>query len=169
MDRLRRVSTLGQDDLIQQIGNGNAQPAYFLKDGLGSVIGLTDPNGNETDSYRYEAYGTLTNVTGTSINPYGYRSQRVDDTNGLVDLRHAFTTCQLAALPQGTRPISSSKSNRLESLQYVADDPINNYDPTGKSDAAEEGIILSATEENTIINAYTVGRADKAWFTWMAD
>jgi len=162
--------TLGQDDLIQQIGNGNAQPSYFLKDGLGSVIGLTDPNGNETDSYRYQAYGDLTKVTGTSINPYGYRSQRVDDVSGLVYLRARYyhvPTGRFTARDKADFVLDNPLD--LNRYSYVADDPINNYDPTGKSDAAEEGIILSATEENTIINAYTVGRADKAWFTWMAD
>jgi RHS repeat-associated protein len=162
--------TLGQDDLIQQIGNGNAQPAYFLKDGLGSVIGLTDPNGNETDSYRYEAYGDLTKLTGTSTNPYGYRSQRVDDASGLVYLRARYyhvPTGRFTARDKADFVLDNPID--LNRYDYVADDPINNYDPTGKSDAAEEGLILSATEENTIINAYTVGRADKAWFTWMAD
>jgi len=162
--------TLGQDDLIQQTGNGNAQPTYFLKDGLGSVIGLTDPNGNETNSYRYEAYGNLTRVTGTSTNPYGYRSQRVDDASGLVYLRARYynpLTGRFTARDKADFVLDNPVD--LNRYGYVADDPINNYDPTGKADAAEEAILISAEEENTIINAYTVGRADKAWLTWVAD
>jgi RHS repeat-associated protein/uncharacterized repeat protein (TIGR01451 family) len=162
--------TMGGNDLIQQIGNGNTNPAYYLKDGLGSVVGLTDPNGVETDRYRYEAYGQRTLFQGTTVNPYGYRSQRVDDVTGLVYLRARYYGPRI-----GRFTIRDKSDFRLDDpidlnrYAYAGGDPINNFDPTGNAAAEEEAMVLSAEEEDTIINSYFVGRFDKALFTWVVD
>jgi RHS repeat-associated protein len=162
--------TMGGNDLIQQIGNGNTNPAYYLKDGLGSVVGLTDPNGVETDRYRYEAYGQRTLFQGTTVNPYGYRSQRVDEVTGLVYLRARYYGPRI-----GRFTIRDKSEFRLDDpidlnrYAYAGGDPINNFDPTGNAAAEEEAVVLSAEEEDTIINSYFVGRFDKALFTWVVD
>ena len=36
---------------------------YYIEDGLGSIVGLTDVSGNVVQSYQYDPYGNLTTST----------------------------------------------------------------------------------------------------------
>ena len=72
--------------MIGNTGLG-ATPAYYLQDGLGSVIGLTNAAGAETDRYRYDAWGVRTLHQGVTPNPFGYRGQWNDEATGLLYLQ----------------------------------------------------------------------------------
>lgn len=59
--------------------------SYTLPDGQGSVRQLANSSGTVTDTYRYDAYGTVTSHSGTTTEPYQYDSQRLDATSRLWD------------------------------------------------------------------------------------
>jgi RHS repeat-associated protein len=50
-------------------------PRFFLSDGLGSTDRLTDSSANITDSYTYQAFGSVKASTGASVNPFRYVGQ----------------------------------------------------------------------------------------------
>jgi YD repeat-containing protein len=49
---------------------------YYLHDGLGSVIGLTNSAGSVVNTYAYDPYGNTTSTTGTTANPFRYIEMR---------------------------------------------------------------------------------------------
>jgi len=65
------------DDLISQSQNA-ANDKYYLYDGLGSTRALTDPTGATTDTYDYEAFGTVLNQTGATQNDYLFTGEQFD-------------------------------------------------------------------------------------------
>jgi YD repeat-containing protein len=55
---------------------------YYLFDGLGSVVGLTDSSGKLVQTYQYDPYSNLTSSTGTVINPWRFAGRYYDSTTG---------------------------------------------------------------------------------------
>jgi RHS repeat-associated protein len=161
--------TLGGSDLIQQTGNGNLNAAYFLRDGLGSVIGLTGPAGTETDSYRYDAWGTRTSSSGITANNYLYRGQRTDEVSSLLYLRTRYLSPGIGRfITRDTAAFDLDNPVDLNRYRYAASNPINDYDPTGYQDAAEYGMLAKEEAENAEIEGYLVGRRDETWISCMA-
>lgn len=54
------------------------QLSYYIYDGHGSVRALTDPSGNVTDTYDYDAFGNLIHQTGTTLNNYLFAGEQFD-------------------------------------------------------------------------------------------
>lgn len=50
-------------------GSGNYN-YYFLFDGLGSIIAVTDSAGNIANTYHYDPYGNITATTGNVVDPF---------------------------------------------------------------------------------------------------
>lgn len=48
---------------------------------------LANSSGTITDISRYDAYGNVISHSGTTTEPFGYDSQRLDATSGLYQLR----------------------------------------------------------------------------------
>jgi RHS repeat-associated protein len=151
--------TLAQGSLVQQIGNGNTLPSYYLQDGLGSVVGLTDPNGAETDRYRFDAFGQQTLFTGTTMNAYRYRSQRSDEISNLLYLRARYLNPGVGRfISRDVAPFDLTNPLDLNRYNYASASPINDYDPTGYQVVIEYGSITSETAEDATIEGYVVGR-----------
>ena len=69
-----RTYVYGLERLSQQrsyVANnqGQTQTSYYVYDGHGSTRALTDPSGNVTDTYDYDAFGNLLHSTATGIPP----------------------------------------------------------------------------------------------------
>jgi RHS repeat-associated protein len=71
------------------IRKGSTQSEYYLADHLGSVIGLTDINGNLQTSYNYSAYGKKQTTGAASSNPFAFTG-REDDGNGYYYYRARY-------------------------------------------------------------------------------
>lgn len=67
-----------------------AQNLYYLTDHLGTVLALTDANGNLIDEYYYDEYGIPIESQITIHNPMSYTGQYADKISGLVYLRNRY-------------------------------------------------------------------------------
>ncbi|MGZ5445178.1 MAG: Ig-like domain-containing protein [Thermoanaerobaculia bacterium] len=153
----------GAGELVQRLG---ATSSYYLEDGLGSIIGLTNTAGAQTDRYRYDAWGERTQVTGTTPNPYGYRGQFSDDATSLLYLRARYFSPAVGRfLTRDTADFFLENPIDLNRYNYAAANPINYYDPTGYAAAAEYGMIARQSAENSMIEGYLVGRRAETWIS----
>src|SRR5207245_6041971 len=72
----RYTQSLGIDEPLAMY-RGGAGYVYHA-DGLGSIGGLTDANGNIAATYTYDSFGNLTASTGTVTNPFRYTAREYD-------------------------------------------------------------------------------------------
>jgi len=119
------------DDLISQDRAANI--SYYHYNGLGSTRSLTDSSGNITDTYLYNAYGTILDQTGTTENSYLYTGEQYDAALGNYYLRARYYdpsvgrfTSMDSFLGYENDPVS------LHKYAYANLDPVNNIDPSGK-------------------------------------
>ncbi len=107
---------------------------YSLFDGQGSVVGLTDSNGNEVNAYDYDPYGVILNTaTNPVANPFQYEGGYFESSTGLVKFGTRYYNPNLGRWTQQD-PTAGSLGNpdTLNRYLYVSDDPANQVDPTGR-------------------------------------
>jgi YD repeat-containing protein len=51
---------------------------YYEYDGLGSVVGMTNQQGNQVTNYRYEAFGSMAEENGNQGNDLKWMGQHLD-------------------------------------------------------------------------------------------
>jgi len=103
---------------------------WYVLDGLGSVVALTDQNGKVVDRYAYDAWGeTITDdrVNETVPQQLRYRSYYYDEA-----LTYYWVTTRYYD-PEGMRWFQPDPSdlNGVRTYAYVGDDPIDYDDPAG--------------------------------------
>jgi RHS repeat-associated protein/uncharacterized repeat protein (TIGR01451 family) len=130
---LQRVYTYGHQLLNQRQWQGDKWVfRFYAHDGQGSVRILTDADGAVTDTYTYDAFGTLITTSGITRNSYLYQGEQFDGSLELYYLRARyygpkegrFLTMDLVS-GDVARPAS------LHKYLYANADPINNSDPSG--------------------------------------
>ncbi|WP_328299174.1 DUF6531 domain-containing protein [Streptomyces sp. NBC_00435] len=111
---------------VEQIAATGTQ--WYFHDQLGSTRALTDTSGAVVAGYAYTAYGTPAGQSGTASTPLRYAGQYTDAESGLVYLRARYydpkTTQFLTVDPM----VQSTRS----AYGYVAGNPLNGIDPSGK-------------------------------------
>lgn len=115
----------GVDQVFQRTDSSGA--ASFLSDALGSTLALTDSTGSLQTQYTYEAFGHTSSSGLTSSNALQYAG-RENEGNGLYYYRARYYS------PQFQRFVSEDPIGILGGTnlyRYVANDPINNSDPSG--------------------------------------
>jgi RHS repeat-associated protein/uncharacterized repeat protein (TIGR01451 family) len=156
----------GAGSLVQRLG---ATPSYYIEDGLGNIIGLTNATGVETDRYRYGAWGIRILAQGATPNPFGYRGQWTDRTTALQYLRaRYFNPGTGRFLTRDVEAFELDDPVDLNRYTYAGDDPVNAYDPIGSS-AIEYGGLARRSTENASIVGYTYGRKAETLLTCAAN
>ena len=109
---------------------------YYLFDGLGSIVGMTDSSGALVATYGYDAFGNLGGGTVQSglVNPWGYAGGYTDKTTGLIKYGICYYDARTGRWTQAT-PIGGSlqEANKANPYVYADNDPINKVDPSGKA------------------------------------
>ncbi|WP_425579926.1 RHS repeat-associated core domain-containing protein [Terrabacter terrae] len=112
------------------------QKGYFVLDGLGTVVGIVDGQGNTQATYSYDPYGTITAVTGTGAlvdaNPYRHTTGLYDPATGYTKHGTRWNDTTTGRWTT-TDPITRlADPNQANPYSYADDNPINYTDPTGK-------------------------------------
>jgi RHS repeat-associated protein len=144
-------------DVIQLVNNTSTL-SFYGYDGFGNVRQLTNSAGAVTDTYEYDAFGTLLNKTGTTPNNYLYRGEQWDSVLNLYYLRARYynpTTGRfLSRDPENGKTI---EPKTLHKYLYADGDPTDKQDPTGR--VSGEYIDLSAGpfQAAKVVSAATLG------------
>ncbi|MEO7022390.1 MAG: RHS repeat-associated core domain-containing protein [Ktedonobacteraceae bacterium] len=111
---------------------------YYLFDGLGSVVGLTDSNGNlvGNERYVYDPYGNIINTVNSpqmQSNPWRFGSGYTDGFTGLTKFGIRYDDTSTGRWTQHT-PIGGSLAETIKAnpYVYVGNNPVNITDPSGR-------------------------------------
>jgi RHS repeat-associated protein len=111
----------------QRTGNGSY---YYLFDGLGSVVALTDASGAVVNRYAYDPYGNpIASATTEAVaNPWRFAGGYYDraDNTGLYKFGTRYYD---PATGRWTQPDPSGQE--ANGYAYVGDNPVNLVDPSG--------------------------------------
>jgi RHS repeat-associated protein len=101
---------------------------WFLPDGLGSTLGITDANGVLQTQYTYDPFGSTTVTGAASTNSFEFTGRENDGT-GLYYYRARYYQPGLQRFI-GEDP-SGFAGNDANLYAYVTNDPVNFIDSTG--------------------------------------
>ncbi len=121
-------------DLISVTDRTGAQ-SYFLYDGLGSVTGITDGNGNLGSSFAYDVFGDIRSGSGGGTeSEFRFTGEQRDPQlqRNFYYLRARYYDPAIGRLvsrdPVEGLATSPQTQNRYA---YAGSDPVNRIDPTG--------------------------------------
>ncbi len=125
-------------ELISRETSGEIR--YYQYDPNGSVRLLTDASGDVSDTYTYDAFGSLIFQTGTSGNSFLFQGEQYDAATGLYYLRARYmnpTTGTFTTMDayQG----STSDPMSLHKYLFANANPVMNSDPSGYMAEMVEG------------------------------
>jgi len=114
---------------------------YYLTDHLGSIISALDSSGNLLSQQRYLPFGEVRLDAGTiTQTDFGYTSQRNLAELGLMDYRARFYSPSLGRFVQADSIVpGAGNPQAFNRYAYVANNPINFTDPSGRIICDEEG------------------------------
>jgi RHS repeat-associated protein len=119
----------GLDLISQQRGGENY---FYHVDGLGSTRALSNEDGNLTDTYSYDAYGTLINSSGTTVNPYLFAGEQYDPNLEQYYLRQRYYDPQVGRFTRrDTYEGRLDEPVTLHKYLYANANPVNYIDPSG--------------------------------------
>ncbi len=122
-------------------------------DGLGSIRALTDAAEAVTDRWRFTAFGELLEHVGSDENAYLFAGEPYDPNSGFYYNRARWMDPGVGRfLSQDPSPGSQREPASLHRYLYVADDPVNNLDPSGRQTVASQVAALSARVAVTTAN-----------------
>jgi RHS repeat-associated protein len=137
------------------------QASYYVYDGHGSVRALTDPNGNVTDTYDYDAFGNEIHTTATlaspTVNEFLFAGEQFDSDLHLYYNRARYLNTTTGRFwTMDTFEADAESPFSLHKYLYATADPINALDPSGNQiDEEAEAGAISVTEDSMADLAYT--------------
>jgi RHS repeat-associated protein len=106
---------------------------YYLFDGLGSVVGLTDSSGRLVNTYKYDPYGKQTNAEQPVDNPWRFASGYTDLPTGFVKFGTRYYDPVVMRWTQRDPERGSVKDPlSLNPYIYSGNNPVGNSDPSGR-------------------------------------
>lgn len=127
------VNGLGIDQPIERIEFINGMPRnrrVFHVDGLGSVLALTDENGETIQSYTYAAFGGIRTRTGTDLNRLTYTAREaLGDSLGFYYYRRRVYDPNIGRFTS-LDPLGFIDTPSL--YCYTKNRPLNAIDPFGR-------------------------------------
>jgi RHS repeat-associated protein len=118
--------------------------SFYNYDGHGSVRGLSNVGGNVTDTYSYDAFGTLIERTGTTDNNYLYSGEQFDGDLGFYYNRARYLNVETGRfISQDTFEGNSSNPKSLHKYTYAENNSINRVDPSGNVSLGEALVVLN--------------------------
>ena len=132
---LSRVYNYGLNLVNEELCDDWSTPTnefYYGYDGHGSVRFLMDTNANITDTYTFDAYGSLLVSNGNTPNNYLYSGYEYDFDLNLYNNRARIWNPNFARFYSRDGDYGSNEDPlSLHKYLYGADNPINKIDPSG--------------------------------------
>jgi RHS repeat-associated protein len=147
---------------------------YYHFDGLGSVVALSDNDGDIVERYSYDVFGEP-NRTSNVNNPYLFTGRAYDSETGLYYYRARYYKPSIGRFLQ-TDPVGYIVGFNL--YTYCGNNPLNFHDPSGlcKIDYGSEfsgfgNDLIRSIYDGVIItsNAMTFHLLEGNGLTWWAD
>ncbi len=102
--------------------------SYYHFDGLGSVVALSDSDGDSIQSYEYSIYGQVAAEDPNHPNPYMFTGRRFDFETGLYYYRARYYNPYIGRFLQ-TDPVGYGAGMNL--YRYCRNNPLGFVDPSG--------------------------------------
>ncbi|MBE5951416.1 MAG: RHS repeat protein [Lachnospiraceae bacterium] len=113
---------------------------YYIQNSHGDVIGLTGNDGTLTETYTYDAFGTLTYIqnlneegvlaqTDTALSRFLYAGEQYDEVTGLYYLRARRYDTTVGRFTQEDTYLGDGRNLHV----YVGNNPLKYVDPSGHS------------------------------------
>jgi RHS repeat-associated protein len=131
---------------LYYLQNSNAlyQTFYYVHDGHGSVRALTDPTGTVTDTYDYDAFGSLIHSTGTTPNNYLFASEQYDPDLSLYYNRARYLNTSSGRFwSMDTTEGKDETPSSLHKYLYCSGDPLNKSDQSGHDFSIAEALTVA--------------------------
>ena len=136
---------------------------YFLFNGHGDVVQLTNTSGNAIKTYEYDAFGVEKNPDSNDDNPFRYCGEYFDLSSGTYYLRNRYYNPSNGRfLTEDSYRGNPSDPLSLNLYTYGHNNPIRYIDPSGNS---VEDVTRTAAR-------WLIGNPVNAWFTkngWFKD
>jgi RHS repeat-associated protein len=146
------------------------QVYFYHKDGLGSVMDLTNSSGSVVKSYTYKSFGEIYSETGSLVQPYAFTAREYDPESGLYYYRARYYDPKVGRFI--TKDPIGFAGGDVNLYRYTWNDPINWVDPYGSFVIVLALPILIPAFESAaaytavIITGAVVGQW--IWETWFA-
>ncbi len=125
--------------LLNDARTPDGKKYYYLFDGLGSIVAMTDGTGKEVNAYDYDPYGNMVNSVEQSglNNPWKFAGGFLDSSTGLYKYGIRYDDPTIGRWTQRT-PVGGSlqETTKANPYVYADDDPVNAVDPSGADSSA---------------------------------
>lgn len=155
------------DELIAQTRDGVT--SYIVADAMGSTRALAANDGVVTDTFSYDAFGNLSERAGVTPIEHLYRGEQRDPNTGFYNLRARWMDPDSGRFTQvDPFPGFDTVPSSLHDYAYVANDPVNERDPSGMTNLIELNFgsmlqNLGRSTPSVSANAMNIARNAKIW------
>ena len=137
------------NDLIKQ--RRAANDAYYHYDGLGSTRALSNTAAAITDTYAYDAYGQISNSSGSTQNNYLFAGEQFDAALDNYYLRaRYYDPAHGRFTTMDTFPGIDEEPLTLNKYLYSNGDPVNNIDPSGNFSIGEQSAVSNTIARGVV-------------------
>ena len=113
--------------------NKNNAVNYYVYDGHGNTVTLTDANGATVSKCDYSAYGNRTSIKSYINTPFKYCGEYQDNESGMVYLRNRYYK-----INEGRFTQEDPAKDGLNWYAYCGNNPVNFVDPSGLVNVEDE-------------------------------
>jgi RHS repeat-associated protein len=152
----------GIQPLVRLDASGN--PTYYLSDGMGSVIGLTDESGALVANFRYDGFGNLIQSSGNTSTEMGgdfrFQGQWLEDATGIYHFRaRDYDAVSGRFLSRDPVDADSQISEAFDPYQFAYNNPYSYNDPSGALTLSE---VTSARQLENALQAIKTDFSQRA-------
>ncbi|MHC4443791.1 MAG: RHS repeat domain-containing protein [Planctomycetota bacterium] len=145
--------THGHDLISQRRGSTTK---YYHYDGQMSTRFLTKADGNDDNTYDFDAFGNLLDSTGGTVNDFMYSGEQLDANTGFYYLRaRYYNPANGRFISKDPFEGSTNDPISLHKYLYANDNPVNYIDPSGQMSLSN--ILTSSFIRTTLISIRSAG------------
>ena len=128
-----------ENSILYGFIKNNSEKYLYIRDSLQNILGIADITGKIVVKYNYDAWGTTSIIEDVSgignLNPFRYKGYYYDCETQLYWVSSRYYSPELCRWisPDSIEYLDFESINGLNLYAYCGNDPINRFDPTGRS------------------------------------